>query len=405
MAVQAQTRGGASSRREAPLGCLAVFFFFFLAVGLGVFWRLAFSPALRSLAAQNWRAAPCTILSSDVVEHRGRDGATYEIAIRYRYEFGGKTYTGERYSFFSVPSSGRAGKERVVRRYPPGLETVCYLNPADPSEATLVRESTGGIAAGLLALPFVLVGAGGLWYALVGAPRARARRARMALTERARPVRAASAAVPGETAGSGPATLRPVASRLGSLAGRTIFALVWSGVVGGIGAAVFTTATPLFFRLFLIPFALVGLGAILWAIHGFLALTNPRVVLRLSEAAPRLGEPVTLAWEVEGRGAALERLRVLLVGREEAKYRRGTDTVTDREDFYEETLVDAQEPGEIARGGEMRFAVPADSMHTFEAPNNKIFWRLAVKGTIPRWPDISEEYALAVRPLARPTEG
>ncbi|MGQ9592664.1 MAG: hypothetical protein ACUVYA_20500 [Planctomycetota bacterium] len=204
---------------------------------------------------------------------------------------------------------------------------------------------------------------------------------------------------------SGPATLRPVASRLGSLAGRAVFALVWSGVVGGIGAAVFTTATPLFFRLFLIPFALVGLGAILWAIHGFLALSNPRVILRLSEGSPRLGEPVTLAWEVEGRGAALERLRVLLVGREEAKYRRGTDTVTDREDFYEETLVDAQEPGEIARGGEMRFAVPADSMHTFEAPNNKIFWRLAVKGTIPRWPDISEEYALAVRPLARPTEG
>lgn len=400
MAVRARTTGDASSRREAPLGCLAVFFLFFLAVGLGAFWSLAVDPTLRTLAARSWPDVPCTIVSSAVIAHEGGDGATYEIAIRYRYEFGGKTYEGQRYSFFGVPSSGRAGKERVVRRYPPGLETVCFVNPADPSEAVLTRELGGGAAVGLFALPFILVGAGGLWYALVAGPRARARRARTALTERASGARTAAPAVAWEAAESGPATLRPVASRIGSLAGRAIFALVWNGVVGGVGAAAFASETPFFVRLFLIPFALVGLGAILWAIHGLLALSNPRVVLRVSEAAPRLGERVKLSWEVEGRGSALERLSVLLVGREEAKYRRGTDTVTDREVFYEETLVEALDPGEIARGGEVEFAVPEGSLHTFEAPNNKVFWRLVVRGTIPRWPDIADEYPLIVRPLA-----
>jgi hypothetical protein len=40
--------------------------------------------------------------------------------------------------------------------------------------------------------------------------------------------------------------------------------------------------------------------------------------------------------------------------------------------------------------------IPAGTMHSFEAANNKIVWALKVEGKIDRWPDIDEEYRLNV---------
>ena len=90
-------------------------------------------------------------------------------------------------------------------------------------------------------------------------------------------------------------------------------------------------------------------------------------------------------------------LKIILRGREEAKYRQGTDTKTDTHDFCTETLVEATEAMTIARGtGTIR--VPAGTVPTFMAPHNKIIWTLQVSGSIPRWPDIDETFDVTVRP-------
>lgn len=384
--------------RKAPTGCLAIFFAIFLIVGFKVFWWLSAAPTLRSLAARSWPQVPCTIVSSQVIEHEGRKGSTYEISIQYEYEFGGRAYTSSRYSFFDIPSSGRSGKERVVARYPPGLRTVCYVDPANPEVAVLHPGLRGAAAFGLIGVPFMLVGAGGLLHVFVLGPLRRARLARRAVTEKGSARKNAITWLPKQPLAPGPQTLKPTVSRLGSLAGRLAFTIIWNGIVGTAAVTVLPGHAPFFAKLFLIPFLVVGVGALLWTFHGLLALSNPRVVLRLSKGAPSLGEPVSLSWEIEGRASSLERFRVLLVGREEATYRRGTDTVTDKDVFYEKPIVEVQDQNEIARGGKAEFTVPSDSMHTFESPNNKILWRLVVKGTIPRWPDIDEEYALTVLP-------
>ncbi len=398
MAHQRHPRTQSGPERKAPRGCLAVFFSIFLIAGIQVFFWLSLAPTLRSLAARNWPQAPCTIVSSRVIEHPGDDGSTYEISIQYEYEFEGRAYTSSRYSFFDIASSGRSGKERVVARYPPGSRTTCYVDPQNPERAVLDPGLRPEAAFGLIGMPFVLVGAGGLFYLFVLGPRKQARREREAVTARRSARTDALAGLPKEPLAAGPQILKPTASRLGSLALRAAFAVVWNGVTVTAAVTAFGGGAPIFVRLFLIPFLLVGFGAILWTFHGILALSNPRVVLRVSEGAPPLGEPVALSWEVEGRAASLERFQVLLVGREEARYRRGTDTVTERDVFYEKTIVEAEDPNEIARGGKAELMVPSDSMHTFEAPNNKILWRLVVRGKIPRWPDISEEYALTVLP-------
>jgi hypothetical protein len=37
-------------------------------------------------------------------------------------------------------------------------------------------------------------------------------------------------------------------------------------------------------------------------------------------------------------------------------------------------------------------------MHSFAARNNKITWTLRVRGEIPKWPDIDDEYPVHVAP-------
>jgi len=50
------------------------------------------------------------------------------------------------------------------------------------------------------------------------------------------------------------------------------------------------------------------------------------------------------------------------------------------------------------RSGNGTVTIPADSMHSFTSTHNKIIWTIRAEGEIPRWPDLSEEFALTVLP-------
>jgi hypothetical protein len=96
-----------------------------------------------------------------------------------------------------------------------------------------------------------------------------------------------------------------------------------------------------------------------------------------------------------GSTQRLRRFQVLLEGREEATYRRGTDTHTDKAVFASISLADTGDPGGFATGAGQA-QVPRDTMHSFATKNNKIVWCLRVKGEIPRWPDIDDEFPFTV---------
>lgn len=84
-----------------------------------------------------------------------------------------------------------------------------------------------------------------------------------------------------------------------------------------------------------------------------------------------------------------------LEGAEEATYTHGTDTITDRERFASLTVTATSDPREIADGAAST-VIPQDAVPSFIAPNNKIVWRVMVKGDIPRWPDIEDEFLVDV---------
>ncbi|MCK6470267.1 MAG: hypothetical protein L6R28_00860 [Planctomycetes bacterium] len=44
--------------------------------------------------------------------------------------------------------------------------------------------------------------------------------------------------------------------------------------------------------------------------------------------------------------------------------------------------------------------IPLDAMHGFLLGNNKLLWRIEVKGDVHRWPDFNREFAIEVRPEA-----
>ena len=51
-----------------------------------------------------------------------------------------------------------------------------------------------------------------------------------------------------------------------------------------------------------------------------------------------------------------------------------------------------------ARNDPKKFRIPAGTMHSFSANNNKIIWTLTVKGEISRWPDVDESFDVTVGP-------
>jgi len=89
---------------------------------------------------------------------------SYRIVGLYHYTVNGVDYGTDRYQFASGSSSGREDKERIVAQYPPGRQTVCYVNPANPSQAVLDRGPNGEMLYGLIGVVFLVIGGVGLFY-------------------------------------------------------------------------------------------------------------------------------------------------------------------------------------------------------------------------------------------------
>jgi hypothetical protein len=258
---------------------------------------------------------------------------------------------------------------------------------------------TGHLTA-LIPLVFLVIGAGGIVWAL----RLGRQASRMAGTMALGPSAVSPFGVPLPASGLGdPASieLRPAATPLGKFIGIALVALFWNGIVSVAAFQAFkgwrTGSGDGCLTLFLIPFVLVGAGLLFGTVQQLLILFNPRVRLTLAPGVLMTGGMSYLQWRLTGRGAGVRRLRIVLEGREEARYRRGTNTATDRQVFAAIAVADTAQPFEIPAGS-ARIDVPAATLPSFTATHNKIVWSLKVTCEIPRWPDSADEYEVLIRP-------
>lgn len=373
------------------------FFSIFALAGLGMLYPLGIRPIRRTLAAQEWVQTPCRILRAQVRSHESDDsdgGTTYSVYIFYEYEFDGQTYKSDRYTFMGGSSSGYEGKARVVEQYQRASNPVCYVDPQDPSQAVLKRGFHAMLLFGLLPVLFVLVGFSGVYFTL--------RRKRSPSQWRPGYVTAGPDVVsvlrPPET---GPIVLEPAHSPFAKFLAVVVFALIWNGIISIFVLQVasgFRHGRPEWFlTFFMIPFVIVGLGSLVFVVYQFLAIFNPRPRLELSSRMIPLGGAVELNWSFFGRVERIGEMTLTLRGIEQATYRRGTKTHTDKHTFYEVQLHKATDPNDISRG-QIGFVIPAETMHSFDASHNKIIWSLDVHGDISRWPDVEESFPITIVP-------
>jgi len=139
----------------------------FLTVGVGVGCAFFLGPLIGIVRARNWVAVPCVVASSKIETDYGGEDVTYRANVVYSYKYNRTEYQGGDYGFTRYFSSGYAGKQAILARYPPGSKTNCYVNPNFPMEAVLERGFTEEMWFGIIPLAFIVVGVAGLIQPLV----------------------------------------------------------------------------------------------------------------------------------------------------------------------------------------------------------------------------------------------
>ena len=375
---------------------LALFGLPFLAAGLGFGWFGGVSPLLRSQAAADWPEVPCRIDKSFVESHRDSDGGTtYSVEIRFTYEWEGRTFHGENYTFGNSSSSGRSSKAAVVRQYPAGSEATCLVNPDDPYEAVITAD-VGLLPYGIIAFGGVFATVGG------GLMIAGFRRKKAPLAVSSSAGTAGAGGVIGESA-PGILELRPATGRKTRVVVAILVAVFWNGISSLPIIFFFQEkgqgGPDWFLLIFGLVFLAIGLFLIGAAVYTFLSLKNPLPLIRIEPGRIEPGRSFRLSWHLKGSISRLDDLRIYLEGMEVARYRRGTTTVTDRNVFFQSLLFESTDRGAF-REGKAESALAEESVPSMKADHNEIVWQVIVRGDIRRWPDLNETYLLPVHPVA-----
>ena len=137
-------------------------------VGYILFFGLPLSTGLRSLG---WQPAPCVIEFGRVRSefHHGMVSfRTYWPDVVYRYRVGSVTYRANTYNASFVGSPWYYGSRGVVHQFASGGRTICFVNPADPSEAVLDRCLSGTQLFGAVPLLIAILGAVGTLQTVIG---------------------------------------------------------------------------------------------------------------------------------------------------------------------------------------------------------------------------------------------
>ncbi len=170
-------------------GCFLMFFFcLFLIAGCGVSYFAALKPWLDAYRSQSWSETPCVIMTSEVSVSTSKGKSSYYPKVKFSYTIDGLEYFGERFWFGGGKSSDRVSLENSLKPFQVGGEGVCYVNPNNPYESVLLRESAPGLWIALVfGSIFSVVGLGGMTLGF-GMFRAERRRKQTSITPSANPL-------------------------------------------------------------------------------------------------------------------------------------------------------------------------------------------------------------------------
>ncbi|QQL45305.1 DUF3592 domain-containing protein [Sulfuriroseicoccus oceanibius] len=175
----------ARNSNKSGFGCLFLFGLPFLLAGLFVM-GLGVKSLWIGLAAADWPETQATLQRVELETHHGDDSVSYEVVAEYSYRWDGREYTNDRVGLTTGGDNFGDWQQRTYRELDGALragETVpCYVDPENPGDALLKRELRpralmfyfmfGGV--------FALIGGGLGTSGLIGAARAKKRKAKLA---------------------------------------------------------------------------------------------------------------------------------------------------------------------------------------------------------------------------------
>lgn len=399
-----RTRSGAPKRSPVAAlgrrwtggssGCLAAFFGLFLLVGLGVLWLTLIGPGLGAWRARGWVATPCEVVSSQVETHPSDEGdPTYSVEVLYRYRIDGREYHSNRYHFHTGSTGGYEGKARAVERLPAGARFTCWVDPDDPSQAVIERGLGREAWISLVPLLFVIVGGGGIVFALT-AHRRQERRARKGTSAGERAATGDDGVVV-----DGARVLEPAQNPWTRLLILIFVAAFWNGITGVfVWQAVegWRTGSPDgCLTLFILPFVAIGLLLLVSVPYSILALANPRPRLILTPGRLPPGGRAEISWRFTGAARRLRRLRIKLDAEESTTTGSGKSRSTKTTPLHTQTLVETELRSEIEHGN-AAFVLSPDAPPTSSEGDAKVTWKLKLRGEIRFWPDVIEEFEITV---------
>ena len=402
----------------------AVFSGVFVLLGCGgLVWMLS------NYVVPEWRAnhefveTRCRVVGKQIGEKDFGEGPLCRPEIKIQYEVGGVEYRDWHYDVRGTYSSSRESVQAALDRfelYSLGHKTYpCWYDPANPTIAVLVRDY--GLVSWLVftvPISFIIIGSGGLLHVLLRWGKSAERRALMAQRVGRRDLFAARGAarqafptVPlGADVTNSPGTKLtfrlPMANSPGwAVFGTLAFCIAWNGIVAAFVAmavrSYFTDKPDWLLTLFTIPFAAIGIWAIVALVRQLLVATGiGPTLLEVSDHPLSPGRQYRLFLSQSG-WLTLNRLRVLLVCEEIATYRQGTDTRTETREVFRKELF-RRDNFEI-RGGmplecDIDLSLHEGAMHSFAANHNEIAWTLVVEGDAAGWPEYKRAFHVIVRP-------
>jgi hypothetical protein len=187
------------------------------------------------------------------------------------------------------------------------------------------------------------------------------------------------------------------------VAGFAAICLFWSGIVSVFLYQViqgWQQGNPSWFEtLFLTPFVIIGLLMFVGFVHALLGLLNPKIAVTLDAHPVHPGDTLKLSWQMSGINNRIQKLTVSSGAEESATYRQGTNTHTDSSPFYHHMVFQTSSRIEMHTGyGEC--ALPVHLPPSFDSGNNKITWKVHVKGDVSLWPNVDDSYDIEVNPKA-----
>jgi len=142
-------------------------------------------------------------------------------------------------------------------------------------------------------------------------------------------------------------------------------------------------------------FLVIGILIDMLALSMLLKCFNPKPILALSQRNIYPGTEFEVSWMFQGNVQSIRKLTLTLIGKEKASYRQGTSTRTEESPFFEQVILETQDPDIISKGFEL-VQLPVDAMHSCKSTNNETLWLMQTNGDVAWWPDVDDAFPIRV---------